>query len=43
MRGEVPETVEGGGGNGLGSGGGTSAEEGEGATGGDPDDLLTGI
>ncbi len=43
LRGAVPEAVEGGGGNGFGSGGGTAPEEGEGATGGDADDLLVEI
>ncbi len=43
LRGAVPEAVEGGGGNGFGSGGGTASEKGEGATGGDADDLLVGI
>ena len=43
LRGEVPEAVEGGGGNGFGTGGGAASEKGEGATGGDADDLLVGI
>ena len=43
MRGEVPEAVEGGGGDGFGSGGGTAPEEGERAAGGDADDLLVRI
>ena len=43
FRGEVPEAVEGGGGNGFRSGGGAAPEEGEGATRGDTDDLLVGI
>jgi len=43
LRDKVPEAVEGGRGNGFGSGGGTAPEKGEGATGGDADDLLVGI
>ena len=43
LRSEIPEAVEGGSGNGFGSSRGASAEEGEGATGGDADDLLVGI
>ena len=43
LRGEVPKAMECGGGNGFGSGWGTAPEKGEGATGGDADDLLVGI